>query len=63
MYAVEPELGSGRETAADALPADMAVPMLGPAPVLVVVVPAARPDRALSRLCIRRPGVKNEVMA
>ena len=41
------------EMAADALPADMAVPMPAPAPVLPIVVAAAQVDRAASRLYIR----------
>ena len=44
--------------AADALPADMAVPMPAPAPVLQVVVAAAPVDRGASRLDIRRAEVQ-----
>ena len=46
------------EMAADALPADMAVPMSAPAPVPQVVVAAAPVDRAASRLYIRRSDVQ-----
>ena len=48
---------AAREMAADALPADMAVPMPAPAPVLEVVVAAAPVDRAASRY-IRRADVQ-----
>ena len=46
------------ETAADAFPADMAVPMPVLAPVPHVVVAAALVDRAASRLYIRRSDVQ-----
>ena len=46
------------EMAADALPADMAVPMPVPAPVPQVVVAATPVDRAASRLYIRRSDVQ-----
>ena len=44
--------------AADALPADIAVPMPAPAPVPQVVVAAAPVDRAASKLYIRRAHVQ-----
>ena len=44
--------------AADALPAEMAVPMPAAAPVPQVVVVAAAVDRAASRLYIRRADVQ-----
>ena len=46
------------EMAADALPADMAVPMPAPAPVLQVVVAAALVDRAASRVYIKKADVQ-----
>ena len=49
---------AARETAADALPADMAVPMPTPAPVPQVVVAAAPVDRAAIRLYVRRSDVQ-----
>ena len=44
--------------AADALPADMAVPMPAPAPVPQVVVAAAPVDRAASRVYIKKADVQ-----
>ena len=44
--------------AAEALPADMAVPMPAPAPVPQIVVAAAPVDRSASRLNIRRSDVQ-----
>ena len=44
--------------AADALPADMAVPMPAPAPVPQVVVAAAPVDRATSRVYIKKADVQ-----
>ena len=46
------------EMAADALPADMAVPMSAPAPVPQVVVAAAPVDRAASRVYIKKADVQ-----
>ena len=44
--------------AADALPADMAVPMPAPAPIPQIVVAAAPVDRAASRVCIKKADVQ-----
>ena len=44
--------------AADALPADMAVPMPAPAPVPQIVVGAAPVDRAASRVYIKKADVQ-----
>ena len=52
-----PNLAAG-EMAADALPADMAVPMPAPAPVPQVVVEAAPVDRAVSRVYIKKADVQ-----
>ena len=46
------------EMAADALPADMAVPMPAPAPVPQIVVAAAPVDRAASRVYIKKADVQ-----
>ena len=46
------------EMAADALPADMAVPMPAPAPVSQIVVAAAPVDRAASRVYIKKADVQ-----
>ena len=46
------------EMAADALPADMAVPMPAPAPVPQGVVAAAPVDRAASRVYIKKADVQ-----
>ena len=46
------------EMAADALPADMAVPMPAPAPVPQIVVEAAPVDRAASRVYIKKADVQ-----
>ena len=46
------------EMAADALPAEMAVPMPAPAPVPQIVVAAAQVDRAASRVYIKKADVQ-----
>ena len=54
---VEPESAAG-EMAADALPADMAVPIPAPALVPQIVVAAALVDRAASRVYIKKADVQ-----